>query len=398
MKLIESILLQAKSAYNRLQISRRFPNDGVLRNDGVGLIAEIDYAFSVSQLARDFINTISETRIPFSLINASLPVHLGKCICPEEQSHFRSLISKKFNQRHVINFSTIPSAHVPNYCNAITPFWEFKSGMLECRPNLFDGQDVVIAYSNFNKEYFESLVPSGVKVLKFTYPLRKQSLSKIDRKTARKKFALPEDSFLAFFNFDFKSCYERKNPEAAVEAFAKAFPNKKDTGLVFKTAHPGDDMAKRKALADYAARLNVADRVFFFDDFLPRKSLLELASSCDTYISLHRGEGLGMGMIESMTLGIPVIATDFGGNTDFINQTTGIPIPYKLVQAKTSFPAYIHVREWADPEIDAAAAALRRLYENPAERNRLGTEAKKYIDSFYSQENFIKGIRQFLEI
>lgn len=40
-------------------------------------------------------------------------------------------------------------------------------------------------------------------------------------------------------------------------------------------------------------------------------------NGCDAYISLHHGEGLGLGMLEAFDLGIPVIATGYSGNLDF---------------------------------------------------------------------------------
>ena len=42
-------------------------------------------------------------------------------------------------------------------------------------------------------------------------------------------------------------------------------------------------------------------------------------ASCDTYVSLHRSEGIGLTIAEAMGIGKPVIATGWSGNTDFMD-------------------------------------------------------------------------------
>lgn len=37
--------------------------------------------------------------------------------------------------------------------------------------------------------------------------------------------------------------------------------------------------------------------------------MISLINAADCYISLHRSEGLGLGMLEAMSPGLPVIAT-----------------------------------------------------------------------------------------
>ena len=47
-------------------------------------------------------------------------------------------------------------------------------------------------------------------------------------------------------------------------------------------------------------------------------------------ISLHRSEGFGRGMAEALQLGVDVIATAYGGNTDFCS---GPPCPQSALMA-----------------------------------------------------------------
>ncbi len=49
---------------------------------------------------------------------------------------------------------------------------------------------------------------------------------------------------------------------------------------------------------------------------LVRRQILE-STRGNLSLSLHRVEGLGRGMAEALQLGVDVIATAYGGNTDF---------------------------------------------------------------------------------
>lgn len=393
-----NLALAAKMAYNRHLIRSKCPRGTSLRNDGIGIVAETNYICSLSQLARDFIDKTTQADIPFAFINSSVPFLSHTTIKDDEIAHYHALECSRFDQRHVIHFSTIQCGMDKRFCNAITPFWEFQSGMLEHRPGIFKGADVVIAYSDFLKDYYESLVPRGVKVIKFRYPYFPLPKANYDKSVIRRRFHLPEDAFTVFFNFDFGSCYERKNPEATLKVFAAAFPSGNDTSLVFKTSHADAHQAERAALQAAATKLGIGPRTHFIDEHLSRKDVIELTASSDAYISLHRGEGLGMGMLEAMSLNVPVIATAYGGNTDFVREDTAFPVPYRLIPAHTDFDAYTHVTEWAEPDIDAAAEGLKLIYANAALAQSKAATASAFVDNYCSPASFKADIQSFISI
>jgi glycosyltransferase involved in cell wall biosynthesis len=69
------------------------------------------------------------------------------------------------------------------------------------------------------------------------------------------------------------------------------------------------------------------------------------------YISLHRSEGFGLGMAEFMGKGIPVIATNYSGNLDFMNKENSWLVDYEMVDVKDSVnSAYKRFGGlWAEP-------------------------------------------------
>jgi len=89
---------------------------------------------------------------------------------------------------------------------------------------------------------------------------------------------------------------------------------------------------------------------------------MSIMNACDCYISLHRGEGLGLGMLEAKSLGLPVIATGYGGNVDFmLNQPKCYLVDYKIVSAHDDYFPYRDVTKWAEPDYDDAVQYIKRL-------------------------------------
>jgi glycosyltransferase involved in cell wall biosynthesis len=84
-------------------------------------------------------------------------------------------------------------------------------------------------------------------------------------------------------------------------------------------------------------------------------------------------------MAEAMAYGKPVIATNYSGNVDFMHEGNSLLIPYELVSIPKGCDPYPAGTEWADPDTDAAAAAMRRVFDDPAAARELGERAREDI-------------------
>ena len=122
-------------------------------------------------------------------------------------------------------------------------------------------------------------------------------------------------------------------------------------------------LAKLRALAQ-GKGIEVLDRVF------SREEIDGLLNACDAFVSLHRAEGFGLPCAEAMALGKPVVATDYSGTREFLDSATGFPVPYRLAELSRAVGPYAAGGSWAEPDLDAAAALLRRVVEDRTEALR----------------------------
>ncbi len=200
----------------------------------------------------------------------------------------------------------------------------------------------------------------------------------------RSYFGLPDDRFVFLFTFDMASLMARKNPLAAVAAFRRAFRRDEPADLVIKVARGRESPAD---LAELTAACE-ANGVRLIDELLPRSDLLALMACCDCYVSLHRSEGLGLGMAEAMLMGKPVVATGYSGNLDFMTPETGYLVGYERVSIPDSVTQYPRGSHWAEPSVEHAAELMRRVYDRRDESRAVGERARAAVAELMSPEAF----------
>jgi glycosyltransferase involved in cell wall biosynthesis len=230
--------------------------------------------------------------------------------------------------------------------------------------------------STFIADSLRSSVPIPVHVIPYPVVLPPQ----IFPMHGRAHFRLPHDTFLFCFIFDFLSIFERKNPLAVITAFHRAFGPDEPVHLVIKTINSERNPLGWNRLA-FAAQ---DPRIHLIDSTMTREETIDLLRCSDAYISLHRSEGFGFTIAEAMALGKPVIATDYGGNTDFLDEETGFPVRYMLRELTEDFGPYAKGNVWAEPDLEHAAAQMRFVYENAAEAYKRGAAAAKRIKERFS--------------
>lgn len=211
----------------------------------------------------------------------------------------------------------------------------------------------------------------------------------------RADFGLPDDKCLVLVMYDFHSFQDRKNPRAAIAAFRAAGAVEPSLGLVVKTNNAGRYPRERQELADM---LRDVPDVTILDETLTRQQAWDLESCCDILLSLHRAEGFGLILAEMMFLGKPVVATGWSANMDFMDALNSVPVAYTLAPLARPVGPYDAGILWAEPNIDDAADALRRLASDRDLAARLGQAASVSIRRTLAPQVVGRRVRERLTV
>lgn len=187
----------------------------------------------------------------------------------------------------------------------------------------------------------------------------------------------PAGPFTVLVMADSRSSLCRKNPEGALRAFRMAFGDSPAARLILKLGgRPDAWHPLEKSAGDLLAGRNIE----IVKGFLDEAAMAALYLRCDVLLSLHRAEGFGLPMLEAMADGIPVVATGWSGNLDFMSSADSRLVPYELVAVNDTSGIYGN-SSWAEPELEQAALFLRRLAYEPDHYAQIATSARRRISN-----------------
>ena len=116
------------------------------------------------------------------------------------------------------------------------------------------------------------------------------------------------------------------NPIKGVDYFIQSIPiiNKEIRNAKFVILGDGP---MRKDLESLACRLDISDSVFFAGN---RSNVSELLKIFDVFVNPSLSEGSSNAIIEAMATGLPVVATNVGGNKEMVDHgKSGFLVPQK---------------------------------------------------------------------
>ncbi len=265
-------------------------------------------------------------------------------------------------------------------------FWETDT-IPERHLVAFDLVDEVWAGSSFTKQALDRTGRGPVKVIPLPVVIPRTG-----PRLSRQELGLP-DGFLVLSMFSWLSVLERKNPQGVIDAFTRAFDPEDGAHLVIKSHGEVRGDARSERLRLRSSRPDI----HFVDGHVRQREVWAMFEACDCYISLHRSEGFGLTMAEAMAAGRPVIATAWSGNLDFMDEQTSYLVPAAVTAIPRDVPVYGGIGQWAEPDIEAAAAALRRVHDDPAGAQAVGRRARSHIERTRSPQASGAVLAKYLE-
>ena len=193
----------------------------------------------------------------------------------------------------------------------------------------------------------------------------------------------------------------RKAPWLTLEAYARAFDRDDDVLLVLKTGErvwghmvdPADASPRRDhtswAVAKAVGRLGPLPPLHLVDRWITPGQMAGLHEAADAYVSLPHGEGWDLGAFDAATRGTPVVTTGWGAPATYLDPAASWLVPGELVPVP-ALPGDATPGEgpgrWVDPDLDAAAEALREAVDLGAERRAAVAAQAERLRTTYAPE------------
>jgi glycosyltransferase involved in cell wall biosynthesis len=240
-----------------------------------------------------------------------------------------------------------------------------------------DRADAVWVPSQFNADTFSRSGISADKLFVVRDPLDTEMVFSPGYVFKnRKRF-----KFLSIFN---GIIWYRKGADVLLQAYFRAFSAKDDVCLVVKT-----DKSLEQLLALAGLRQGALDpEVEVIRERLSDKEMLSLYSGTDAYVLPSRGEGIGRPYLYAMLKGMPVIATGWSGNREFMNPDNSFLVNYRLKKIPGDLDKMVYPLNegycYAEPDADHAAELMRRVYDRPGDAGEKVLLARQEVETHHS--------------
>lgn len=173
----------------------------------------------------------------------------------------------------------------------------------------------------------------------------------------------------------------RKGYDLAYHCFYEAFGHNSDVRLVmhFRKRPPG--------------LVGVRDpNVVIVEGMFDRPVLRSMLRRADCFVFPSRGEGWGAPPREAAAMGLPVIATDWGGLAEEIEHWA---LPLRVAgrsKAEYGWPEWGDIGEWAEPDAEHLVELMRWCYAHQDEAERFGRRAARWLQECASWERTMRAL------
>ena len=182
---------------------------------------------------------------------------------------------------------------------------------------------------------------------------RPRDVSSGERTALREKLGIPEGAFVV-------GIFARLEPYKGHRYLIDAMSKMKVNNIYLLIVGDGSE---RRALEEYAGEKALSDRVIFTgfrEDTAPYYAITDVGANASVGV-----EATSLAIIEAMSLGIPSVVSDSGGNPDTVSDGyDGIVVPQK--------------------DGDAIAEAILSLYQDREKLKALGDGARESYEKKYS--------------
>ena len=189
---------------------------------------------------------------------------------------------------------------------------------------------------------------------------------------------------------------DRKNLLYTLKWMFEVFKDDPDVGIIIKTNHGRGtkidrEITKQKVNSVISEiRKGPYPKLHFIHGNLTSAEIASLyrLESLKCLVSLTRGEGFGLPLLEAAASSVPVIATNWSGHLDFLSLGKFIPINYNMVEIpsnRVDGRIFVNGLRWADPVEDDFKKKVKKFRDNYLKPSQWATELSSRLKDTFSQ-------------
>lgn len=194
---------------------------------------------------------------------------------------------------------------------------------------------------------------------------------------------------------------DRKNIFFTIKWLCEVFKDDKDVGIILKTnLSRNTHIDKQKTLQLVKAlvkecRTGSFPKIHLLHGELSNEDVSELYKNeqVKALVTLTRGEGYGLPILEAAASGLPVVATNWSGHTDFLNHGKFISISYALKEihkSRVDNKIFLPQSKWAEASEDDFKKKILKFRNSYSTPKEWATELSHLIKEKYSSSAIFK--------
>jgi glycosyltransferase involved in cell wall biosynthesis len=209
---------------------------------------------------------------------------------------------------------------------------------------------------------------------------RDLSFSEADRARVEKDIGYEAEAI--YFLAITKLIDPRKNGQQIILEFHRLRERMPNARLIVKLGHDMEDLELVRALREM-----IPDpRIIYLIGSYTAAEINALYSLASVYVSAHHAEGWGLTMSDSFLFGVPVVATAYSGNLEFMNSENSYLVDYeeRYIKAEDENGLFRRSMKWAYPKGSSLRKQLLRAFKEAGDRSNermiraMKSDAKKF--------------------
>ncbi|CAI7896503.1 unnamed protein product [Closterium sp. NIES-54] len=191
--------------------------------------------------------------------------------------------------------------------------------------------------------------------------------------------------FLSMFKWE-----QRKGWDVLLRAYLSTFTASDPVLLYLVTNAYHTDSHFAAKIASFLQSANFTEppegwpSLYVRSEHVAQSDLPNVFRAADCFVLPTRGEGWGRPIVEAMASGLPVIATNWSGITEYLNEENGYPLPVDHLSEVPDGPFKGHM--WAEPSVSELCKLMRGVLSDRAGGRRKACAARRDMVERYAPE------------